>query len=282
MKKQILSLAILAAMTSSATYAAEKDDMDMSDPTDVYTSMGISYGTEGANLKGSLMLSEKSADSGSKTGIIFEAKNIFNEDADTPKFSHMVNHPQYGLVPSMSDTKSERSYRIRYGTISTVTGLGWSIDSVMGDHPFYGKFAVIQTGPVATIPVSDSLYIWPILYAGTVLLEDNMPQLIGEAQTNMSSSGIDFASTILTGQVYARYTINDNWWTLLSACYTTELQGKEWHGDVANGGLQMPSFQGEFTVAYQISKKQNLRMNYKTDNSDSTDDIYWLEYNHAF
>lgn len=43
----------------------------------------------------------------------------------------------------------------------------------------------------------------------------------------------------------------------------------------------MPSFQGEFTVAYPLSKKQNLRMSYKTDNSNATDDIYWVEYNHA-
>ncbi|GGI87529.1 hypothetical protein [Shewanella gelidii] len=285
MKLRILSLAVIASMASGLTFAADADkeaDIDMSNPTDVYTSLGMSYGTAGANIKGQLMLSQKTASSGQKTGVIFEAKNIFNEDADTAKFSGMVNHPDYGMVPTFNDTKSERSYRLRYGTIDTTNGTGWSIDAVMGDHPFYGNYAVVQAGPVMTIPVTDKIYVWPILYAGAVVVEDNMPDLIGEQTTAVSSSGIDIPSLVMTGMVYARYAINDNWWTLLSASYTKEVQGKSWKDDVMDGGLQMPSFQGEFTVAYQLTKKQNIRVNYKTDNSDSTDDIYWLEYNHAF
>jgi hypothetical protein len=286
MKKQLLTIAILSSMISASAIAEEiNNDIDMSDPTDVSTSVGASYGNDGFNIKGQLMLSEKSATSGQKSGVIFEAKNVFDEDNDTPKFSGMVSHPTYGSVPTFNDTKVERSFRLRYGTINTNNGIGWSADAVFGDHPFYGNYAVIQAGPVMTIPVTDDLYIWPILYAGAVVVEDNMSQLLPPeeaAATNMSSSGIDIASTVMTGMIYTRYTLSEHFWVLLSTCYTEELQGKSWHDDVLDGGLQMPSFQGEIAVAYQMNQRQNIRFNYKTDNSDDTDDSYWVEYNQAF
>jgi len=285
MKKRILSIAILASMTSGLTYAADDADIDMSNPTDVYTSIGASYGSEGANIKGQLMLSEKTATSGQKSGVIFEAKNILNEGDKTPQFTGMVQHPDYGMVPTFNDETSKRSYRLRYGTINTTNGTGWSIDAILADHPFYGSMAVVQAGPVMTIPVTDNFYIWPILYAGGVVIEDNMSQILPPdmaGSTAVSSSGIDVPSLILTGMVYARYAFNDNWWTLLSASYTEEIQGKSWSDDIMAGGLQMASFSGEISVAYQMNKRQNVRVNYKTDNSDSTDDSYWIEYNHAF
>ncbi|WP_351121979.1 hypothetical protein [Shewanella sp. T24-MNA-CIBAN-0130] len=286
MKKQLLTIAILSSMISASAIAEEiKNDIDMSDPTDVSTSVGASYGNDGFNIKGQLMLSKKTATSGQKSGIIFEAKNVFDEDNDTPKFSGMVSHPTYGSVPTFNDTKIERSFRLRYGTINTNNGIGWSADAVFGDHPFYGNYAVIQAGPVMTIPVTEDLYIWPILYAGAVVVEDNMSQLLPPeeaAATNMSSSGIDIASTVMTGMIYTRYTLSEHFWVLLSTCYTEELQGKSWHDDVSDGGLQMPSFQGEIAVAYQMNQRQNIRFNYKTDNSDDTDDSYWVEYNQAF
>ncbi|ABV35202.1 hypothetical protein Ssed_0590 [Shewanella sediminis HAW-EB3] len=285
MKKRILSIAILASMTSGLTYAADDADIDMSNPTDVYTSIGASYGSEGANLKGQLMLSEKTGDTGQKTGIIFEAKNILNEGDKSPQFTGMVQHPDYGMVPTFNDETSKRSYRLRYGTINTTNGTGWSIDAILADHPFYGSMAVVQAGPVMTIPVTDNFYIWPILYAGGVVIEDNMSQILPPdmaGSTVVSSSGIDVPSLILTGMVYARYAFNDNFWALLSTSYTEEIQGKSWSDDIMDGGLQMASFSAEISVAYQMNKRQNVRVNYKTDNSDSTDDSYWIEYNHAF
>lgn len=286
MKKHLLSVAVLASMTCGfSAMAADDAEIDMSNPTDVYTSLGASYGSEGMNIKGQLMLSEKTATSGQKTGIIFEAKNLFDEGDKTAQFTGMVAHPDYGMVPTFNDETSKRSFRLRYGTINTTNGTGWSIDAILADHPFYGNMAVIQAGPVMTIPVTDNFYIWPILYAGAVVVEDNMSQILPPnmaGSTAISSSGIDVPSLIMTGMVYARYAFNDNWWTLVSASYTDELQGKGWSDDVMDGGLQMASFSGEISVAYQMNKRQNFRVNYKTDNSDSTDDSYWIEYNHAF
>lgn len=282
MKKHLLGMAVVASMTCSVN-AIASDEIDMSNPTDVYTSVGVSYGSDGANLKAQLMLSEKTDTSGQKSGVIFEAKNIFNEGDKSPQFSGVGVHPQFGIVPKFEDETSNRSFRLRYGTVNTTNGTGWSIDAVMADHPFYGEMAVVQAGPVMTIPVTDNFYIWPILYAGAVVTEDNLSLRAGDNMvTNTSSSGIDVASMIMTGMVYARYSFNDNWWALVSASYTTDLQGKSWNDDVMDGGLQMASFLSEATVAYQINNRQNIRVNYKTDNSDSTDDSYWVEYNYAF
>ncbi len=290
MKNHTLAIAITLAMAPALVNAAEekKSDIDMSNPTDVYTSVGVSYGSEGMNLKGQLMLSETTGDSGQKTGIIFEAKNVFNEGDKSPKFSGTVKHPTYGLVPTFNDEKSERSYRFRFGTINTTNGTGWSVDASIGDHPFYGTMTAVQAGPVMTIPVTDNLYIFPVLYVGGVIVEDNIDMLASSSlgsnagALGLRSSGVDVASLIMTGMAYARYTINDNWWVLGSARYTGAIQGKNWSDDVLEGGMQMANVEGEISVAYQINSHQNLRMNYKTDDSDDTDDSYWLEYNYAF
>ncbi|MBR9728417.1 hypothetical protein ACFOD0_11545 [Shewanella intestini] len=286
MKKSVINIAIIASMTSGLAVAADnKSDIDMSNPTDVYTSIGGSYGSEGLNFKSQLMLSEKTADSGQKTGIIFEAKNILNEGDKSAKFSGNVTHPDYGIIPTFDDETSKRSYRLRYGTINTNNGTGWSIDAILADHPFYSTMAVVQAGPVMTIPVTDNFYIWPILYAGAVVVADNMDMILppeSAGSTAVSSSGVDIPSLVVTGMMYARYTFSDHWWALVSASYTEEMQGKSWSDDVMDGGLQMASFNGELSVAYQMNNRQNIRVNYKTDNSDSTDDSYWIEYNHAF
>jgi len=292
MKMRTLAIAVMASMVPGLSFAADDSNIDMSNPTDVYTSVGVSYGNAGMNLKGMLMLSETEGDAGQKTGLIFEAKNIFNEGDKTKKFTGVVNHPTYGPVPTFNDERSERSYRLRYGTINTTNGTGWSIDAVLGDHPFYGNMAAIQAGPVMTIPVTDNFYIFPILYVGAVVVEDNTEMLAAEPVSaidenlasafNLRSSGIDVASLIMTGMVYGRYTINDNWWILASAQYTEAIQGKDWHDDVSEGGMQMASFTTEASLAYQINSHQNVRFNYKTDNSDNTDDTYWVEYNYAF
>ncbi|WED23793.1 hypothetical protein L3Q72_21395 [Vibrio sp. JC009] len=300
MKLKALPIALALATAPVTVLAEQKSDIDMSNPTDVYTSVGVSYGNKGTNLKAQLMLSETKGEHGSKSGVIFEAKNVFNEGDKRAKFSGgfkpgLVNGKP-DMVPNMNDEANASSYRLRYGTINTENGTGWSIDAILADHAFYGKMAAIQAGPVITIPVSDNFYIFPVLYAGPVIVEDNLDLLtsgsektIGEKNgamvkkgLNARSSGVDVPSIIGTSMTYARYTINDNWWILGSVSYTQSLLGKEWDDDVKDGGLQLPSLAGEVSLAYQINSHQNIRVNYRTDNSDHTDDMYWVEYNYAF
>jgi pimeloyl-ACP methyl ester carboxylesterase len=64
-----------------------------------------------------------------------------------------------GGAATFNDEAGNRSYRLQYGTINTMTDIGWSIDSVLAGHAFFGTTAVVQTGPVMTIPATDIFYV---------------------------------------------------------------------------------------------------------------------------
>ncbi|QUM75652.1 hypothetical protein HWV00_05045 [Moritella sp. 24] len=267
MKKTIITLAILTSMSSAMAVAEEaKADIDMSDPTDVYTTLGLAYGDAGLDFKGMLMLSSTDTQ---KTGVIFEAKNMLDEHADT---IHDVT----------GDEVSARSYRLRWGTINTQNGLGWSIDAINAEHPFFGNMTVVQTGPNMTIPVGDSFLIWPIVYVGGVFVENNGDSPLTPRDSNYSSEGINVSSAIVTGMVYARYAITDQLWALGSYSYTTDIQGKSWSDAVGDGGLQMANSKYDLTIGYQFTDRQNVTLIYRGDDSDDTDDSFAVGYNYAF
>jgi hypothetical protein len=272
----ILAVTFCSAMSSASINAEEantkKSNIDMSDPTDIYTYLGVSYGTEGMNLKGQLMLSGDTGGHGQKSGIIFEVKNVFNEGDKDAKFTGIdINGATF------NEEADNSSYRLRYGTINATTGVGWSIDAVLADHPFFGNVAVVQAGPVMTIPVTKSFYVWPILYAGVVMTDDNLQDINPQAPAELSS-GVDIASTVLTMTVYARYTISDHWWILANTSYTSDVGGKSWDDDVSEGGLQLESSTTEISLGYQKDHKQNVRLYLST----ADDNSLWIEYNHAF
>ena len=268
MKKTIITLAILTSMSSAMANATEeKADIDMSDPTDVYTTLGLAYGDAGLDFKGMLMLSSTDTQ---KTGVIFEAKNMLDEDSYmTPD---MFNN---GALKEVSS----RSYRLRWGTINTQNGLGWSVDAINAEHPFFGDMTVIQTGPNVTIPIGDSFLIWPIAYVGGVLIENNSTDL---GLPDVTSEGINIASAIVTGMVYARYAITDQLWALGSYSYTTDIQGKSWSDPVLKGGLEMANSKYDLTIGYQFTDRQNVTLIYRGDDSDATDDSFAVGYNYAF
>jgi hypothetical protein len=93
-----------------------------------------------------------------------------------------------------------------------------------------------------------------------------------------SSSGIEIASTVLTGTVYARYTITDKWWILANTRYTDHVGGKSWDDDTSEGGLQLDSSTTEISLGYQMNLKQNIRLCAST----ADDDSIGLERNYAF
>jgi len=263
MKKTIITLAILTSMSSAMAVAEEaKADIDMSDPTDVYTTLGLAYGDAGLDFKGMLMLSS--------------TENMLNEHVEK-------------INPLTGDEVSTRSYRLRWGTINTQNGLGWSIDAINAEHPFFGNTTVIQTGPNMTIPVGDSFLIWPIVYVGGVLVENNDDELrdVGypispEFPVSSEGVGIDIASGIVTGMIYARYAITDQLWALGSYSYTTDISGKSWSDKVEDGGLEMASSKYDLTIGYQFTDRQNVTLIYRGDDSDATDDSFAVGYNYAF
>lgn len=293
MKKQIFALTAVAALTSGFAMAAEEEQADMSDPTAAYTAVGIGYGNEGMNMK--LMYMNSDPASPIKTGFLLEVNDPFDKEGGDPKFSGMtlVPHPATGQMipaPTFNDKQSNRNYRFRYGSINTENGLGHMLDMVLADHPFYGQIAVPQIGALATLPLfNDKLYLWPVFLVGGVIAEDNMKMLAGglgnpaaASALNISSSGMDWASTIYSFKTYARYKFTDSLWLLGAYTYTEDMSGKSWDADILEGGLQMSSEQLEMTLGYQITPSQNLRFNYHHFSGNGSKDKLWIDYNYSF
>ncbi|MGX9459731.1 hypothetical protein ACWXWU_00630 [Shewanella sp. A14] len=281
MNKYLLALTITATLTSNYALSAEEEEIDMSSPTEAYTALGVGYGNKGINLKAMYMLSEAGSDR--KTGLILEANDITDQEGGDPQFSGI----QSGAV-TMNNETTNTNYRLRYGSLNTKNGLGYMIDAVVKDHPFFGQTSIIQAGALATIPVGDNGYIWPVILVGGVIVENNFSDTtaaavgIPQAVTNMSSSGIDIASIVYSTKVYARYKFNDTWWLLGAWSYTDEISGKSWDESIANGGLQISPQQIELTLGYQITNTQNLRLNYHSYSESGSSDKLWVEYNYAF
>ncbi|WOT04009.1 hypothetical protein [Shewanella youngdeokensis] len=279
MNKYLLALAITTALSSNYALAAE--EIDMSSPTEAYTALGAGYGNKGVSLKAMYTLS--SADSNRKSGLIFEANDIFDQEGGDPQFSGIKSG-----VMTMDGETTNTNYRFRYGSLDTTNGLGHMVDAVVKDHPFFGQMAIVQAGALATIPVGENGYIWPVILVGGVIMEDNFSDTTGaaaglpESVTNLSSSGVDIASTVFTTKIYARYKFNETWWLLGSWSYTDEINGKSWNESIAEGGLQISPQQIELTLGYQLTPTQNIRFNYHSYSDKGSSDKLWVEYNYAF
>ncbi|AYV23626.1 MULTISPECIES: hypothetical protein [Vibrio] len=286
MKSYLIPMTSIALVCSGAVLADEKSEqqIDMSSPTEAYTALGVGYGNEGMNLKAMYMLSDPNADR--KSGFILEFNDVFDQEGGAPKFSGTTVMGGM-VVPQMNDKTTNRNYRFRYGSVNTTNGLGHMVDAVVKDHPFYGQTAVVQAGAVATLPIGDNAFIWPVLMAGGVIMEDNTSKLASYdpglvAANNLSSSGIDWASTIYSVKVYGRYKFNDTWWILGAWTYTDAFGGKSWDAPVSEGGLELSPQQIELTLGYQITNRQNLRLNFHSYSESGSSDKFWLEYNYAF
>lgn len=304
MKKGILTLAVLASFSSMAVIAeeAKTDGPDMSDPTAVYAYVGVAYGSNGLDFEAMGVLTKTDTQ---RSGFIFEAKDILDDDKYTES--------QTGREIS------SRNYRLRYGSINTTNGLGGFVDVVAAEHPFFGNMVVAQAGPVATIPLGDDIYIWPMLLLGGVVAEDNTADFSDEAlaiqanliaedmvkdvpeaykkaaykkayagalqslQTaqNVSSEGMDWMATTGTAMAYIRYQPHDDFFALGSIRYTTALAGKSWDDDILDGGLQMASTAWDLKLGYYLTTTQTITLFYSGDNTNA-DDKYSLGYKYAF
>jgi hypothetical protein len=182
MKKGILTLAVLASISSMAAVAAEEAAPDMSDPTAVYTTLGFGYGNKGLDLSSMLLLSSTETQ---KSGIIFDVKNMLNEDdkLTNPLNGHEVNNT---------------SYRLRWGTINTQNGLGLTIDAVNLEHPFFDRMSVVQFGSLMTIPIGENFIMFPIAFVGGVLVEDNTLALADSVMAKATADA-QAAATAKTG-----------------------------------------------------------------------------------
>jgi len=267
----------------------------MADPTAVYAYAGMTVGNKGVDLEVMGVLTKTDTQ---RSGFIFEAKDILDGDSQTGLNNHDV---------------ASRNFRLRYGNINTTNGLGGFVDAVAAEHKFFGNMVVAQAGPVATIPVGDDIYIWPMLLVGGVVAEDNTndfseaainaqvkiaqaaavvagldPVAAGKearalltAANTTKSEGMDWMATTGTAMAYVRYQPHDDFFALGSIRYTTSLAGKEWDEDVLDGGLQMASSAWDLKLGYYLTRTQTITAFYSGDNT-SADDKFSLGYKYAF
>jgi hypothetical protein len=263
MKKTILLYTILVTL-SAMTLIAQDDEVDMSNPVDPYTKLGVSYGTTGLDFSSMVVFGRSTT---SKSGIIFNVNDVLSQEDD-----ESIN------------------YRLRIGQISTVNGIGLSIDAINAYHSeLYGRMTVIQAGVNASIPICERVMIFPVLYTGPVILESTTEYLfensVGSAYYSAvedydSSGGYDIASVVATAMMYVKLNITDKLWSLGSISYTDSYWGKSFTDDVVDGGLQVDPLSIDLSVGFQITESMNVTANWGYVDDD--DDEFSLSYNYAF
>ncbi|MDC7221694.1 MAG: hypothetical protein PQJ59_17310 [Spirochaetales bacterium] len=262
MKQKIL-FALAVLLTASLPLFAGDDDVDMSNPVDPYTKLGISYGTGGLNISSMVVFGRSQT---CKSGIIFNVNDVASLDAD------------------------DINYRLRVGQISTVNGIGFSVDAINAYHSdLYGRMSVIQAGINASIPIADRFMFFPVLYTGPVIVENTTEFLfertVGTTYYSYvedydSSGGYDIASMVGTAMLYANAKITEKFWALGSISYTNSYWGKSFTDDVVDGGLQVDPLSMDLTVGFQITKSQNITVCWDYVEDDSDD--FSISYNYAF
>lgn len=282
LKKTLFTFSAIVPLLAAPVLAEEKTEIDMSDPTDAYTSLGIGYGTKGVGVKIMALLSEPGAKN--KAIFILEGNDMLDEEGeDYGRFNGLASdkckHQANGLC--FDAKKKNRNFRFRWASMNTTNGLGLTADAVVKEHPLFGQMTVAQFGGISTLPVSENTTFWALMLAGGVIIEDNMA-LYNPNTPAINSDGVDWASTVYSFKMYARQKFTDRLWFLGSVAYTHEMKGKSYSKGVSRGGLGIGATQFEFIYGYQITPTQNITIkHFGFTNSGSTERVS-LEYNYAF
>ncbi|MDC7222895.1 MAG: hypothetical protein PQJ60_04090, partial [Spirochaetales bacterium] len=268
--KAFLFFTAVLVFSSLALFAEEEDEIDMSNPVDPYTKIGVGYGTAGLDISTMVVFGKSTT---SKSGIIFNVNDVFSQEDD-----------------------KSINYRLRIGQISTVNGIGLSIDAINAYHSeLFGRITILQTGVNASLPIGEKLMIFPVLYTGPVIVEnstedlyadliDNTSGLTGYSYSDLenynSSGGYDIASVVGTAMLYVSFNITDRFWSVGSVSYTNSYWGKSYTDDVSDGGLQVDPLCMDLTVGFQIKPNQNVTAYWSYVDDDN--DQFALSYNYAF
>ncbi len=263
-----VALSSLAATAVAAEAEAGKDAKDMSDPMAIYTSGGISYGTNGLNLK--VM---KTLDTGSATklsAVIVEAKDMdFADDGD-------VRH-------GTERSSGVSNLRLRLFNVDMTTGRGLSYDIIQnldntGDQArnvnpnskALNKMGMASVGMMQALPKIGFWQTYPIIGAGLWYGED-------------VEKGIDTSGVSLNFTMYNKFTVTDKIWLNWNLTYVHGIYGSDSFKDNMNSADD--SLGHEFIASYQIDPRNNLRLWYnashKQFNDDNTGETR-LEFNHQF
>ena len=246
------AVALSALAATSFAVENEKEAADMSDPMAIYTMGGVSYGTNGINLK---MM--KTLDTGSATdlsALIVEVKDMdFVNDGEE----------RHGKMRSASPS----NLRIRKFDVNMTNGLGLSYDIMQnldGRKP-----GVAMVGAMQALPQIGFWQAFPILGAGL---------MYGEADNGINMDGV-----LLNFTMYNKFTVTDKIWLNWNIVYNEGIYGSEDFKNSMNSASD--SMSHEFIASYQINPRNNLRLWYNVSHDYITNDKTGetrLEYNRQF
>lgn len=261
-----VALSTLAATSFAAD--AEKDaPKDMSDPMAIYTSGGISYGTNGLNLK---MM--KTLDTGSATdlsALIVEVKDMnFHDNNENVRGKERSSDPS--------------ELRLRKFDVDMTTGRGISYDIVQSldkaspdarakNPDALDRVGMASIGMMQALPLVKGVWTaYPILGAGLWYGEDR-------------KKGIDLSGASLNFTMYNKFQVTDKIWLNWNLTYMQGIYGST--GFKNNMNSADDSLSHEFIASYQIDPYNNLRLWYnnsqKNFSNDDTGETR-LEFNHQF
>ena len=165
----------------------QKKAIDMSDPTAVYTAVGVQAGTNGMQVSGQFGYSPEG---GRK---------------------HM------GFVEYRNDD-GLNNLRARYFTPGA-TGLGAFVDVSRNEQSVADQDVAINTamaGLMQVLPINDKITLYPSLLAGNIWSDDKI-----------AGQDVYDSTTIITFNTYATYAINDKTWLMFNPVYTYGIDGED-------------------------------------------------------
>jgi hypothetical protein len=164
---------VLAGILSPVIAA---EPVDLSDPMAVYTSVGGSYGTEGANLK---------------MGLAYDTGN------DATIGMHIIE------VKNMIDDDSDLSLRYRHFGVDLTNGRGTQIDV---NHNAEEGVGTASYGIMQMLPVTSNFAIYPVLAAGIQY------DINSDKAHDPNDGGLSVPGAFVSLTAYSKFTINENWW----------------------------------------------------------------------
>ena len=257
-----LSSAVALSTLAATSFAAENEaPKDMSDPMAIYTSGGISYGTNGLNLK---MM--KTLDTGSATdlsALIVEVKDMnFHDNNDSVRGKERSSDPS--------------ELRLRKFDVDMTTGRGISYDIVQNldktpSEEVLNKQGMASIGMMQALPLVKGVWTaYPIIGAGLWYGEDEQ-------------DGIETSGMSLNFTMYNKFQVTDKIWLNWNLTYMQGIYGKDSFKDNMNSADD--SLSHEFIASYQIDPTNNLRLWYNNSQKNFTNDDTGetrLEFNHQF
>ncbi|WOT06696.1 hypothetical protein [Shewanella youngdeokensis] len=194
--KSVTAAILLLAFTTSTAFGSDTDqtdqteqkqEIDMSDPTSVFTAVGLQGGTNGMQVFGQFGYSPEN---GRK---------------------HM------GFVEYRNDDNLN-NYRMRYFTPGA-SGLGVFADVSRSEHNVAGEDVAMNTamaGLMQVLPINDKITLYPSLLAGSIWSNDKN-----------AGQDVYNTTTIITLNTYATYAVNDKVWLMLNPVYTYGIDGED-------------------------------------------------------